>query len=94
MVCLSEHVRLYCNHNQVQNSLGEKNGPHVSKVIDPAVLHGKPRDTLAMEGMHLRHDQNHAQNAHALLGEARVHRDSKKKAEKTKEQNQHKEVIH
>ena len=65
-MCFSEHVNLYCNHNQIKNQLGEENWPHVSKVVDSAVFHRESRYALLMEGTHLRHYQNHTQNTHTL----------------------------
>ena len=94
VMCLSEHVRLYCNHSQVKNGLGEENRSHVSNVVDSAVLRGESRHTLLMEGVHLRHDYNHAQKTHALGVKARREWDSKQETQNTKELDQNEEVIH
>lgn len=94
VMCLSEHVRLYCNHNQVKNGLGEEDRSHVPNVVDSAVLRGESRHTLLMEGVHLRHDHNHAQKTHALGITARREWDSKQEAQNTKELHQNEEVIH
>ena len=62
----AEHHDFDHYHYHTQQKLTQKDRPHKLELIDTTILHRKGQKTTGIEGSHLRKDDEHTENTHAL----------------------------